>query len=50
MSFDLPGAAVIATVQIALSLALYTVYRVVFARVTTRRGGADTDVVVDQAK
>ena len=50
VSFDLPGAAVIATVQIALSLALYTVYRVVFARVTTRRGGADTDVVVDQAK
>ena len=50
VSFDLPGAAVIATVQIVLSLALYTVYRVVFARVTTRRGGADTDVVVDQAK
>jgi 2-aminoethylphosphonate transport system permease protein len=50
VSFDLPGAAVVATVQIALSLALYTVYRVVFARMTTRREGADTDVVVDQAK
>ena len=50
VTFDLPGAAVIATVQIALSLALYTVYRVVFARVMTRREGADTDVVVDQAK
>lgn len=50
VSFDLPGAAVIATVQIGLSLALYSVYRVVFARVTTRREGADTDVVVDQAK
>lgn len=50
VSFDLPGAAVVATVQIALSLALYTVYRVVFARMTTRREGADTNVVVDQAK
>lgn len=50
VSFDLPGAAVVATVQIALSLALYAVYRVVFARMTTRREGVDTDVVVDQAK
>ena len=50
VSFDLPGAAVIATVQIALSLALYAVYRVVFARATARREGSDTDVVVDQAK
>jgi 2-aminoethylphosphonate transport system permease protein len=50
VTFDLPGAAVIATVQIALSLVLYTTYRLVFARVTTRRGRADTDVVVDQAK
>ena len=32
------------------SLALYIVYRVVFARVTARREGSDTDVVVDQAK
>lgn len=50
VTFDLPGAAVIATVQIALSLALYTVYRVVFTRVMTRRGRADTDVVVDPAQ
>jgi 2-aminoethylphosphonate transport system permease protein len=50
VTFDLPGAAVIATVQIALSLVLYTIYRVVFARVMTRRGRADTDVVVDQAQ
>lgn len=50
VSFDLPGAAVIATVQIALSLALYTGYRVVFARVTTRREGVGADVVVDQEK
>ncbi|MCV7424614.1 2-aminoethylphosphonate ABC transporter permease subunit [Mycobacterium yunnanensis] len=38
VTFDLPGAAVIATVQIALSLALYGAYRVVFARMTARRG------------
>jgi 2-aminoethylphosphonate transport system permease protein len=53
VTFDLPGAAVIATVQIALSLALYTCYRVIFARVMKDRlaeGGADADVVVDQAK
>ncbi|GLP78063.1 2-aminoethylphosphonate ABC transporter permease [Mycobacterium antarcticum] len=49
VTFDLPGAAVIATVQIGLSLALYTLYRVVFARAMSRRGG-DTDVVVDQEK
>ncbi|TGD88123.1 2-aminoethylphosphonate ABC transporter permease subunit [Mycolicibacterium sp. CH28] len=36
VTFDLPGAAVIATVQIALSLALYIVYRAVFARVAAR--------------
>ncbi len=48
VTFDLPGAAVIATVQIALSLALYTLYRVIFARVMTGRG--DADVVVDPAK
>jgi 2-aminoethylphosphonate transport system permease protein len=34
VTFDLPGAAVIATVQIALSLALYGGYRLVFARIT----------------
>jgi 2-aminoethylphosphonate transport system permease protein len=50
VTFDLPGAAVIATVQIALSLTLYTLYRLVFARVTTSRGRGDTDVVVDQAQ
>ena len=50
VTFDLPGAAVIATVQIALSLALYVSYRVVFARVMQGRGKGDRDVVVDQAK
>jgi 2-aminoethylphosphonate transport system permease protein len=50
VTFDLPGAAVIATVQIALSLASYTLYRVVFARVMTRRGRGDTDVVVDPSQ
>ncbi|MBJ7340036.1 2-aminoethylphosphonate ABC transporter permease subunit [Mycolicibacterium sp.] len=50
VSFDLPGAAVIATVQIALSLLLYVAYRVVFARVMTARGRGDADVVVDSAK
>jgi 2-aminoethylphosphonate transport system permease protein len=48
VTFDLPGAAVIATVQIALSLALYTLYRVVFARLMKSRGEAD--VVVEPAK
>lgn len=37
VTFDLPGAAVIATVQVALSLLLYGAYRLLFARVTTRR-------------
>jgi 2-aminoethylphosphonate transport system permease protein len=54
VTFDLPGAAVIATVQIALSLALYTLYRVIFARVMQGRGNHEmevaTDVVVDPAK
>jgi 2-aminoethylphosphonate transport system permease protein len=49
VTFDLPGAAVIATVQIALSLALYALYRVVFARMMARRGRGDADVVVDPA-
>lgn len=49
VTFDLPGAAVIATVQIALSLTLYALYRLVFARMMgTRRRGA-RDVVVGQA-
>ncbi|AFM14873.1 ABC-type sulfate transport system, permease component [Mycolicibacterium chubuense NBB4] len=38
VTFDLPGAAVIATVQVLLSLALYWLYRVVFARLTAERG------------
>jgi 2-aminoethylphosphonate transport system permease protein len=54
VTFDLPGAAVIATVQIALSLALYTLYRVIFARLMQGRGNHEkevaTDVVVDPAK
>jgi len=54
VTFDLPGAAVIATVQIALSLALYTLYRVIFGRVMQGRGNHEkevvTDVVVDSAK
>ncbi|MCV7343367.1 2-aminoethylphosphonate ABC transporter permease subunit [Mycolicibacterium rhodesiae] len=37
VTFDLPGAAVIATVQIALSLALYSGYRAVFTRFSTGR-------------
>ena len=50
VTFDLPGAAVIATVQIALSLVLYGLYRLVFARLMSGRGKGDTDVVVEQAK
>ncbi len=38
VTFDLPGAAVIATVQIALSLTLYTLYRQIFARMMNSRG------------
>ncbi|GAA1481373.1 2-aminoethylphosphonate ABC transporter permease subunit [Gordonia sinesedis] len=38
VTFDLAGAAVIATVQVALSLALYGVYRLVFARLVGARG------------
>jgi 2-aminoethylphosphonate transport system permease protein len=38
VTFDLPGAAVIATVQVVLSLSLYIAYRVLFARVTRDRG------------
>ncbi|WP_225726354.1 MULTISPECIES: 2-aminoethylphosphonate ABC transporter permease subunit [unclassified Nocardia] len=38
VTFDLPGAAVLASVQVALSLTLYTAYRVVFARFTTAKG------------
>lgn len=48
VTFDLPGAAVIATVQVGLSLALYIAYRMVFARFMAGRGGTK-DVVVDRA-
>jgi 2-aminoethylphosphonate transport system permease protein len=44
VTFDLPGAAVIATVQVLLSLALYGLYRVVFARLTSRKGVGDAAV------
>ncbi|MQY18591.1 2-aminoethylphosphonate ABC transporter permease subunit [Nocardia macrotermitis] len=37
VTFDLPGAAVLATVQVALSLALYIAYRLIFARFTVSR-------------
>ncbi len=50
VTFDLPGAAVIATVQIALSLMLYGLYRLVFARLMSGRGKGGTDVVVEPAK
>ena len=36
VTFDLPGAAVIASVQVVLSLLLYGLYRVVFTRLTSR--------------
>ncbi|NMN94227.1 2-aminoethylphosphonate ABC transporter permease subunit [Antrihabitans stalactiti] len=39
VTFDLPGAAVIATVQVALSLTLYGLYRLIFARVMAGRTG-----------
>lgn len=54
VTFDLPGAAVIATVQVVLSLVLYGLYRVIFARMMIRRSGADrempADVAVEPAK
>jgi 2-aminoethylphosphonate transport system permease protein len=50
VTFDLPGAAVIATVQVVLSLALYALYRVIFARVMTSRERGGADVVVGPAK
>lgn len=48
VTFDLPGAAVVATVQVVLSLALYVTYRIVFARLMT--GKEAPDVVVEPAK
>ncbi|MCX6469885.1 MAG: 2-aminoethylphosphonate ABC transporter permease subunit [Corynebacteriales bacterium] len=51
VTFDLPGAAVIATVQIALSICLYLLYRQAFSRVSSRRGAPhrkdDGDAVLD---
>lgn len=44
VTFDLPGAAVIATVQVVLSLGLYIAYRMIFARMTSGRGGVDVAV------
>lgn len=38
VTFDLPGAAVLASVQVALSLTLYAAYRFVFARLTAGKG------------
>ncbi|WP_405165869.1 2-aminoethylphosphonate ABC transporter permease subunit [Nocardia sp. NBC_01499] len=37
VTFDLPGAAVLATVQVLLSLTLYIGYRLIFARFTARK-------------
>lgn len=39
VTFDLPGAAVIATVQVGLSLLLYATYRIAFTRLSDRRKG-----------
>jgi 2-aminoethylphosphonate transport system permease protein len=50
VTFDLPGAAVIATVQIALSLVLYSLYRLIFARLMSGRGKGEADVVVEPAR
>ncbi len=44
VTFDLAGAAVIATVQVLLSLALYGLYRVIFGRLTARREVRDAAV------
>ncbi|MHA3024476.1 2-aminoethylphosphonate ABC transporter permease subunit [Mycobacterium sp. BMJ-28] len=49
VTFDLPGAAVIATVQVMLSLGLYTAYRMFFARMTSP-GRSDADAAVEPAK
>lgn len=48
VTFDLPGAAVIASVQVMVSLALYALYRIVFARLTARRG--DDNAAVERAQ
>ncbi|OAT68624.1 2-aminoethylphosphonate transporter permease [Mycobacteroides immunogenum] len=40
VTFDLPGAAVIASVQVVLSLALYGLYRIIFSRMVSGRSPA----------
>ncbi|AIC72541.1 Probable ABC transporter%2C permease protein [Mycobacteroides abscessus] len=42
VTFDLPGAAVIATIQIVLSLALYGLYRIVFSRMLAGRANSES--------
>ncbi len=37
VTFDLPGAAVLATIQVVLSLALYGLYRIIFSRMLSER-------------
>lgn len=49
VTFDLAGAAVIATVQVVLSLGLYIGYRMIFARMTTG-GKGRADVAVEPAQ
>ncbi|MDZ4268520.1 MAG: 2-aminoethylphosphonate ABC transporter permease subunit [Mycobacterium sp.] len=44
VTFDLPGAAVIATAQVVLSLLLYGLYRLIFNRLTARKGVGDAAV------
>ncbi|WP_216901465.1 2-aminoethylphosphonate ABC transporter permease subunit [Nocardia alni] len=41
VTFDLPGAALLATVQVVLSLTLYIAYRLIFARFTGSRPGRE---------
>jgi 2-aminoethylphosphonate transport system permease protein len=50
VTFDLPGAAVIATVQVVLSLTLYVTYRMVFAKATSGSGKGSANVVVEPPK
>jgi 2-aminoethylphosphonate transport system permease protein len=42
VTFDYPGACVVAVVEVALSIALYTLYRWVFRLSTPTRGPART--------
>jgi 2-aminoethylphosphonate transport system permease protein len=50
VTFELPGAAVIATVQVVLSLALYVAYRTIFAQVVAGRRGEAADAAVESTK